>query len=158
MGAAFTPAERRLVRLLVAATVAGVFWHIGVDLRPAPPPVEIVRGELVPDPMAEPPLHESAPPPVFPLDAASADSAAWTLLPGIGPVLAGRIIAWREARGGISDPGELIEVSGIGPVVLARIRPLLTVGTPPEGTVPDSLTEARGDSLAGPPTTSGEWR
>jgi hypothetical protein len=158
MGAAFTPAERRLVGLLVAITVAGTLWHITRDLRPAPPPVEILRGVLLPDTTGASRLHVPGPPPVFPLDVAVADSAALTHLPGIGPVLAGRIVAWRKARGGITDPGELISVSGIGPVVLARIGPLLTVGTPAERTRLDTLVEARGDSLGGPPSGSGEWR
>lgn len=158
MGAALTPGERRLVRLLALVTVTGSLWHIAGDLRPPPPPVEILRGALSPDRGGETPLHESDLPAVFPLDVASADSAALTLLPGIGPVLAGRIVAWREARGGIRDPEELIEVSGIGPVVMARIRPLVAEATMVTGAVPDSLLEARRDSLAGLPPRSGEWR
>lgn len=46
-------------------------------------------------------------------------------LPGVGPVLAGRIVAERLRRGGFRSLDELEEVSGIGPAVLARIRPHL---------------------------------
>lgn len=49
-------------------------------------------------------------------------------LPGVGPVLAARIIAYRDSVGGFRTIDELIGVSGIGPRVLDRIRPLVRVG------------------------------
>jgi len=48
-------------------------------------------------------------------------------LPGIGEVLAGRIVAYREAHGRFASIDELVAVSGIGPVVLEGIRELVTV-------------------------------
>lgn len=48
-------------------------------------------------------------------------------LPGIGPVLAGRIAAYRTLRGGYARVEDLLEVSGIGPRTLERIRPHLFV-------------------------------
>ncbi len=48
-------------------------------------------------------------------------------LPGIGPVLAGRIIAWRAEHGRFSTVEELGEVSGIGDALLSRLRPLVRV-------------------------------
>lgn len=47
-------------------------------------------------------------------------------LPGIGPKLAARIIAYRDAHGDFSTVDDLAQVRGIGPKTLARIRPLLT--------------------------------
>lgn len=47
-------------------------------------------------------------------------------LPGIGPALAGRIVEERRRRGGYRRLEELLEVRGIGPRVLERIRPHLT--------------------------------
>lgn len=46
-------------------------------------------------------------------------------LPGIGPALAARIVAYRESHGHFADIGALGAVPGIGPALLARLRPLL---------------------------------
>jgi len=48
-------------------------------------------------------------------------------LPGIGPVTADRIVAYREQHGPFRTPEDLIEVSGIGPRTLERLAPLVTV-------------------------------
>lgn len=62
-----------------------------------------------------------------PVDLNAADLAALDALPGIGPVLAQRIIQFRTDNGPFSAVEELGEVSGIGERVLERLRPLVTV-------------------------------
>jgi competence ComEA-like helix-hairpin-helix protein len=60
------------------------------------------------------------------LDLNSATGADLELLPGIGPKLSARIIAHRNRRGRFSSVENLLQVSGIGPRKLERIKPLIT--------------------------------
>jgi len=46
---------------------------------------------------------------------------------GIGPVLAERIVAYREAHGPFAAVADLVQIEGIGPVSLARFADQLTV-------------------------------
>ena len=55
------------------------------------------------------------------LNAASAVELAE--LPGIGEVLAARIIAWREKNGPFDRIDQVMAVSGIGPATYEKIRP-----------------------------------
>ncbi|OBI43574.1 hypothetical protein A5707_05000 [Mycobacterium kyorinense] len=48
-------------------------------------------------------------------------------LPGIGPVTAAAIVAWREANGKFSSVDQLAEVDGIGPARLDKLRALVRV-------------------------------
>lgn len=56
-----------------------------------------------------------------------ADQAELETLPGIGPVTAGAILAWRAEHGSFTSVEELVEVDGIGDATLARLAPLVTV-------------------------------
>ena len=62
-----------------------------------------------------------------PVDLNTATEAELDALPGIGPVLAGRIVAWRQEHGRFTRVDELGEVSGIGDTLLKRLRPLVRV-------------------------------
>lgn len=48
-------------------------------------------------------------------------------LPGVGPVLAARILEWREEHGRFREAGELREVSGIGERTFQRLVELIVV-------------------------------
>lgn len=61
------------------------------------------------------------------IDLNRADAATLESLPGIGPVLAERIVAWRATNGRFPNVDVLGEVSGIGPTLMERLRPLVTV-------------------------------
>ena len=61
------------------------------------------------------------------LDLNHATPAQLEQLPGIGPVTAAAIVAWREQHGRFSRVEELQEVDGIGPKTYARIAPLVRV-------------------------------
>jgi competence protein ComEA len=61
------------------------------------------------------------------LDLNTATAAQLDELPGVGPVLAGRVVAWRQANGGFKQVDDLGEVQGIGDATLAKLRPLVRV-------------------------------
>lgn len=61
------------------------------------------------------------------IDLNAADEAALDSLPGVGPVTAASIVAFRQANGPFADVEQLGEVDGIGPARLARLRELVTV-------------------------------
>ncbi|WIE80472.1 ComEA family DNA-binding protein [Curtobacterium sp. MCSS17_016] len=56
------------------------------------------------------------------VDLNTADQAVLETLPGIGPGLAGRIIAWRDEHGRFTTVEDLLDVSGIGDVRFAELR------------------------------------
>ena len=57
----------------------------------------------------------------------SATAAQLEELPGVGPVLAGRIIDWRTEHGRFASVDELGEISGIGDKIFAALQPKVTV-------------------------------
>jgi competence protein ComEA len=61
------------------------------------------------------------------VDLNTATLAALDTLPGVGPVLAQRILDWRAQHGRFSSVDELGEVSGIGDKLLEQIRPKVRV-------------------------------
>ena len=63
----------------------------------------------------------------FPLDLNRATAAELELIPGVGPVIAGRIVEYREAIGGYGELEQLLEVKGIGGKMLGRIAPYLYI-------------------------------
>jgi hypothetical protein len=51
---------------------------------------------------------------------AVANSQDWAALPGIGPVLAGRLVTFQSVHGKVMSKDALLRVSGIGPKTLDR--------------------------------------
>ena len=64
-----------------------------------------------------------------PLDLNRATAAQLETLPGIGAIKAAAILAVRETRGGFQSMEELEAVRGIGPALVAKLRPLVVLGT-----------------------------
>lgn len=123
-----------LVRLPAGSRVADAIAEAGgVTQRRAADSVNLARvladGEqvvvsLTPAPSGATPAGPAAPA-VLDLNAATAESL--DALPGIGPVIAARIVAWRATNGPFRTIDELGEVSGIGDAILTQLRPLVRV-------------------------------
>lgn len=57
----------------------------------------------------------------------TADAEALESLPRVGPAMAARIIAWRDAHGGFQSVDDLRSIAGIGERTFAELSPLVTV-------------------------------
>ena len=67
-------------------------------------------------------------PVLFPLNINTAAQNELMTLPGIGEVLAQRILEYREQNGNFSNTAELMNVEGIGSAKLEAILDLITTG------------------------------
>ncbi len=74
-----------------------------------------------------PPAGAGVPGAAGPLDLNTATVADLDALPGIGPVLAQRIVDHRTAAGRFTSVQELDDVEGIGPAIAARLADLVVV-------------------------------
>lgn len=73
------------------------------------------------------------------IDLNRASRAELLQLPGVGPRMADRIEAYRDEHGGFRNVAELQEVSGIGPIKLERLKPLVCVTRESEDEEDDPL-------------------
>jgi competence protein ComEA len=133
--------ERRALAVLLGLAVFGhlVRAVAGVDPPAAAPALSLLDSAGDGDPGAHLDSTRRLAAPLGPdeqidIDRASAEELA--RLPGVGPVLARRIVADRQSRGAFGSIGGLDRVPGIGPAALARLQPhLLFTGlradTPP---------------------------
>jgi competence protein ComEA len=81
---------------------------------------------------------EAVPPsdgPSYRINVNTADAATLSVVPGVGSVLAQRIVAFRQTRPDkrFKSLDELIEVKGIGEKILAKLRPYLVLDGAPGG-------------------------
>ena len=88
-------------------------------------------GETQPAPILSGPATRGDKPATSPIDLNTAAAQELETLPGIGPVMADRIIAHREANGPFATVDDVESVPGIGPKTLESIRALVTVSGRP---------------------------
>ena len=62
------------------------------------------------------------------IDLNTASSAELDDLPGVGPVIAERILEYRQVNGPFVSVDELAEIHGISPAMVEELRPLVSVG------------------------------
>jgi competence protein ComEA len=73
------------------------------------------------------PSGSSSPKPGAVIDLNTATEPQLDALPGVGPVTAAAIVAWRNANGKFRSVDQLAEVDGIGPARLDKLRALVRV-------------------------------
>lgn len=118
LGAHADQRAMNLARLVVDGEQI-VIWRVGELDEPADRPSGSVSGSSS-EPSAATPVGGR-------VNINLADAAELDGLPGIGPALAQRIVEYREANGAFRTPGDLVQVSGIGPKTFERLEPLITV-------------------------------
>ena len=123
MHRALTPAEQRGLLLIALLYLGGGAWDLWRAHRPSP---VLAGAAAVPDHPVPTAAAEPAPPaPVaafHPLQLNRASEHELDALPGIGPVLAHRIVEHRTRFGPFRSLGELRAVQGIGPALLSRLE------------------------------------
>ena len=118
MGGVFTKEERAVVLFLVASIIVG----------------SLVLGIGRVDPSSDGAVGANAPGGVeagagrpLRVNVNTADTSELEQLPGIGPARAREILRLRSERGPFGTVEELLDVRGIGPVTLERLRPFAAV-------------------------------
>lgn len=137
----FTRQEQRAILLLLSAFGIGALVWLHRQSRSLPPvnPAEIAAFEEyaralehdtngavtsieAPDSKARPAAST-----LRRLDLNAATEADLVRLPGIGPVMAKRIVEYRQAHGSFKRLDDLRQVKGIGVKTYAKLAPLLVV-------------------------------
>ncbi len=118
LAAGGTAADADLERINLAAIV-----HDGDQIHVFHLNESIESNASVERPAGEPLLATPAAGDVIHVNTATAEELE--TLPGIGPALAARILAYREANGRFTGEADLEQVSGIGPGTIERLRGLI---------------------------------
>ncbi len=119
-------------KLLLAVTAA--FFVLSLFLLPRGGVVREVEPAFTmpgPTPLAGRPGDELVVTLETKIDLNRATAEELTALPGVGPVLAGAIVAYRDEHGPFSSVDELLLVSGFGSGTLSALRAAMGE-TPPE--------------------------
>ena len=120
-----------LIVLTVAFCAFTLGFYLGRNRNPEPVQLSVPAAMMTVPPESVPAETEmTVPKPTvsFPINLNSADEDMLMHLPGIGEVLAGRILAYREEIGSFSSVEELLNVEGIGKKRFEDIYDLISVG------------------------------
>ena len=124
---------KNLVKLAILLLIAYLLYRLytlyvrptAVRLDQRPPTMPPVQ-EQMPEAASAAARPTSASEP-HRLNLNEAGAATLTSLPGIGPALADRIVAFREKNGFFQSVDDLVHVQGIGSNQVERLRPLVAL-------------------------------
>jgi len=138
----------RVAVLLLAASAVRAGWG-AVGLSEPPPAPDALPG-LLAESRAQAGEQARRAAPLAPderVDPNRASAAELDRLPGVGPSTAAALVRSRQDEGPYRRPDDLLRVRGIGPALLARIRPHLELDDArpaPPGSSPSRLPPTRG--------------
>jgi competence protein ComEA len=113
-------------RAIDALTAAGGALP-GTDMTTINQAQRLEDGEQIVVGVAQGSSPAGASSPVGKVNLNSATAQQLDALPGIGPVLAARIVTWRKANGRFKTIQDLRQVSGVGDAKFADLRPLVRI-------------------------------
>lgn len=118
-----------VLTLIFTAFTAGFFLgrnqNQGGITVSVPPALQTAPTENI---IQETAAAESVPEIVFPININTAGKEEFMALPGIGEVLADRILTYRDSNGGFSAVTDMMNVEGIGEKRMEQMLDLLTIG------------------------------
>jgi competence ComEA-like helix-hairpin-helix protein len=126
--------DRRAAYLLALLTLGGAGVRFALAPRPGTPPGEVTLVAVNDTPPAGSPrdlAHQALrlARPLQPgerIDVNSVNAMELTRLPRVGPALAQRIVAWRDAHGPFHSLAALDSVPGIGPKLIEGLRSVVS--------------------------------
>lgn len=128
---ALTATERRVLLFVTGAFVAGLGIRFYQETFPATPSFDYAAADsafaALSSAAAADDDGESRPEVSRPLNLNTATKHQLVALPGIGEVMADRILRHREDHGPFRDVGELRSIKGISKRSLEKLKPLVTV-------------------------------
>ena len=115
-------------KVLLAVTALFVTFTLAFFIGRSSVHAQITTERAPEELVRELPEPESAPEAAPRLELNRATQAELEALPGIGAVLAERIVAWRSANGPFVSVEQIMDVEGIGEKKFAEIRDSIYVG------------------------------
>lgn len=123
--------KKHIIPIVCAVIATAVAFLSGLFLgrKISDPPIQISAViSQGPVEVTQPTAAETLPPVQFPIDINTASVYEFCALPGIGEVLAQRIIDYRASHGPFSSPEELMNVYGISEKRYEAITDYIAIG------------------------------